>query len=155
MADDAEKVDMVDMRLLAYELARSSFACEGGDVTRGGSDVRLELEPRKAADEGAEAEAEAEADEAEGSAPRWDWDGAGAGAWDGDRTSAAMSASVALGRGFGRWPGRPRTTKPSKPSVMSSGRCDSAGGAWAVGAGAGAVMRVGRPPGGEGLRSQP
>ena len=121
--------------------------------------MRLELEPRKAADEdaAAAADADADADEAEGSAPRWDGDGAWAGAWDGDRTSAAMSASVALGRGFGRWPGRPRTTKPSKPSVMSSGRCDSAGGAWAVGAdaGAGAVMRVGRPPGGEGLRSQP
>lgn len=38
-----DALEKVDRRLLAYELARSSFALEGGDVTSGGSDVRFAL----------------------------------------------------------------------------------------------------------------
>lgn len=40
---EAEALEKVERRLLAYELARSSFALEGGDVTSGGSDVRFAL----------------------------------------------------------------------------------------------------------------
>lgn len=36
-----DALEKVDKRLLMYELARSSFALEGGEVTRGGNEVRL------------------------------------------------------------------------------------------------------------------
>lgn len=38
---ELDVLEKVERRLCIYELARSSFALEGGDVTSGGSDVRL------------------------------------------------------------------------------------------------------------------
>ena len=40
---EAEALENVERRLLTYELARSSFAFDGGDVTSGGREVRLAL----------------------------------------------------------------------------------------------------------------
>lgn len=36
-------MEKVERRLVAYELARSNFALEGGEVTSGGSEVRFAL----------------------------------------------------------------------------------------------------------------